>query len=765
MYHQPARQSISQARPQGVISLSCYSLAMLSLFILYLLWPNSSAAATSLAGVWQITGNDQQLGPYSGLLELRQRADGGNLDVIRVVHLERYQHQDGRGVDLVWTGTISNSALSGTQIQVALTRGDFITQVGNLKRTPADSQPLQVIGNLQVQGNNLAIQYHAPAEPSFAVTETALPYQASGAQPIWQAQRFERDTHGDLLPFKLDSSLKFLITLSTSKSVLDMDALEKEPRDYLFKRFADFHQLPAVQAYVNNPLFKRAIHQQIVDRTDFDFYQQNPKILRVINKVVDAISLAETEVRANAFRASFTDKEKFYQSGLTNEFVGKHGMVFRGIDTAGQEIPDQDGALWTGVYIYTQALRYQMTGEEEALNNVRRSLQGILTLLNITGNSSTFARTLRPHANTVTAPWRAGSGEFAAFDWLEGGNNDMAKGVVLGMIASWEVLPNNDPLRSSISGNARRLIKMDKFQIDEGDNGAMALLLYGITNSGFLADVYKGSGQTILRNPLLKEYAKSGGGSFYLFGISDWSGNHLTLTTALCLQRLLSHTNADDLQAWWAEAPALAWERHLQKLEHPLHAALALASGKLTDLNKRKEALEQIQWAQRSFPLPKHNFNVDHRLRADFVMSPFPTIPWKLDWMTNNDRQQSIRAYPLFEQVVDEYRWNDSHFMLQGYGLTDRRVPGTDYLFLYWLARNSQIECLLNWAETAVPKLLAPANADTYFQAPNMFRYYRDTKATVYISSTNNHVYYQGPNGIKEDVGSLSSWLDVSACQ
>jgi hypothetical protein len=71
----------------------------------------------------------------------------------------------------------------------------------------------------------------------------------------------------------------------------------------------------------------------------------------------------------------------------------------------------------------------------------------------------------------------------------------------------------------------------------------------------------------------------------------------------------------------------------------------------------------------------------------------------------------------------------------------------------------------LNWAETAVPNLLAPANADTYFQAPTLFRYYRDTKATVYISSANNHVYYQGPNGIREDVGTLSSWLDVSACR
>ena len=732
-------------------------------------WTNNSEAANSLAGIWRLNGSDARLGSYTGLLELRERPNDGTLEAIRVVHLEHYSHQDGRGVDLVWTGTVADTAENGAQILVSLSRADFITQVGDVRRTAGDASPLKVFGKIQIGSNGLDIHYTAPEDATFSVTENALRIGPSGSEPIWQSQRFERETHPDLAPFTLDDTVKFVLSTLFPNSLLDIDALQADPRNYLFHYFADYHQLPAVQPYVNDPLFQRAMHLQIVDRTDFDYYQQNPNRLRVINKVVDPISLAETEIRANAFRTSLAAKESFYQEGLTREFVGPHGMVVRSIDALGQEQPDPDSALWTGVYTYTQALRYKISGEEEALTNLRRSLFGLLTLMDITGNSQTFARTLRLHAPVVEAPWHPGSGVFAQFDWLEGGNNDMAKGLVLGMIAGWEVLPQDDPLRQAISGHARGLLQLDVFQPNIADlrsNEALAYLLAGVTNDGVLADLFVGTAQTLLRTPALKLYAQSGGGPFYLYGISDWSGNHLTLTTTLAFQRLLSHTNATDLQALWSRAPAVAWEKPLRRLDHPLHAALAVASGTLDDdASKRKEAIDEVNWGLRSFPFPKHPYTVDHRIKGDFVLSPFPSLPWKQDWLTNAGRQQSIRAYPLFEQQVDEYRWNDGHFSTGGPGLGDQRVPGTDYLFLYWLSRNGDTECLLNWAENAYSNLFSPAVAISQFQAPFTYRYYRNTNSILGVSSVDNHVYYRGPDGKVQDVGPLSDWLPKSGCQ
>ena len=56
--------------------------------------------------------------------------------------------------------------------------------------------------------------------------------------------------------------------------------------------------------------------------------------------------------------------------------------------------------------------------------------------------------------------------------------------------------------------------------------------------------------------------------------------------------------------------------------------------------------------------------------------------------MTNPERQQSIRAYPMLEQTMDAYFWNDGPFSIGPSGLGERRVPGVDYLFLYWIARD-----------------------------------------------------------------------------
>ena len=731
-------------------------------------WPNNSEAANALAGIWRISGSDARLGSYTGLLELREHSNEGTLEAIRTVHLENYSHQDGRGVDLVWTGTMAGAAEESPQILISLARADFITQVGALQRTGSDATPLEVIGTIQIHGDNLVIHYSATEDPAFSVTENALRGGPSGLEPIWQSYRFERETHPDLVPFTLSDPVKLLLTALFSNSTVDIGALQANPHAYLFQVFDDYHNLPEVQPYVSDPLFQRAVHLQIVDRTDFDYYRQNPDRLRVINKVVDPISLAETEVRANAFSASEAQKEIFYQDGLTREFVGPHGMVVRSIDASGQVLPEQDGALFTGVYTYTQALRYKHSGEEEALNNLRRSLTGILALMDITGNSRTFARTLRVHEPLVIAPWHPGSGQFAQFDWLEGGNNDMAKGLVLGMIAGWEVLPQDDPLRQAISSHASDLLQLDVFKpttSDAGGNSALASLLAGITNKGFLADFLVQSGLSLLRAPPLKLYAQSGGGPFYLFGISDWSGNHLTLTTTLAFQRLLSHTTATDLQALWSQASAVAWET-LRTLDHPLHAALAIGSGALDDdINKRKSAIDEVKWGLRSFPFPKHPFTVDHRIRDDFVLSPFPSLPWKLDWLTNAGRQQSIRAYPLFEQQVAEYRWNDGHFTIGSVGLGDQRVPGADYLFLYWVSRNSNVECLLNWAESNYPDLFSPAGAISQFQSPYIYRYYRNTNAYVGFSSSDNHVYYLRPDGVLEDVGELSAWLTTATCQ
>ena len=82
-----------------------------------------------------------------------------------------------------------------------------------------------------------------------------------------------------------------------------------------------------------------------------------------------------------------------------------------------------------------------------------------------------------------------------------------------------------------------------------------------------------------------------------------------------------------------------------------------------------------------------------------------------------------------------------------------------------------QINCLFDWAETAYPDLLSPAPAATQFPEVNKYPYYytyrtyKDTGASVGVSSLDNHVYYLGPDHILNDLGELWVWLGKSSCQ
>ncbi|MFI3138292.1 MAG: alkaline phosphatase D family protein, partial [Methylococcaceae bacterium] len=73
------------------------------------------------------------------------------------------------------------------------------------------------------------------------------------------------------------------------------------------------------------------------------------------------------------------------------------------------------------------------------------------------------------------------------------------------------------------------------------------------------------------------------------------------------------------------------------------------------------------------------------------------------------------------------------------------------------------LTCLLNWAESAYPKLFGAAGAVSQVQLPYTYRYYKNTDAYVGVSSVDNHVYYLAA-GVLQDVGALSGWLKTAGC-
>jgi hypothetical protein len=78
--------------------------------------------------------------------------------------------------------------------------------------------------------------------------------------------------------------------------------------------------------------------------------------------------------------------------------------------------------------------------------------------------------------------------------------------------------------------------------------------------------------------------------------------------------------------------------------------------------------------------------------------------------------------------------------------------------------RLNSIGCLFNWAEKNYPALF-PAGSATAVWTIYTYRHYSAINTYLGVSSTDNHVYYMGPDGNLQDEGPLSYWLHLASCQ
>lgn len=78
--------------------------------------------------------------------------------------------------------------------------------------------------------------------------------------------------------------------------------------------------------------------------------------------------------------------------------------------------------------------------------------------------------------------------------------------------------------------------------------------------------------------------------------------------------------------------------------------------------------------------------------------------------------------------------------------------------------QSSSFDCLFNWAERNYAQFLSPAGGVSQTMLSYYFRHYKNTNTYLGISSTDNHVYFLGPNANMVDLGQVSTWLSTAGC-
>lgn len=649
--------------------------------------------------IYSLQGRHAARGAFHGDLELRVDSSGV-LNATRVVTFDTDRYE-GLKIQEVWTGTGRINSDGTADVRFELKQADVFQSVDGVQRSP------------EAFRTKLAVDYHVDLSTGSIATGNGDRTEAlngevrsAGVEPLWVNKRQALVTKGDSHPFigKLSVDTLFAPTI-------------KKYREDSF-----------TAPYLQRPEFISQNQYEIFDPTDFEFLRAHPDTIRVVNKTLDSISMFEAAVRRDAYGPTLLEKARAFDQAMLDHHLNEYGLlVIAGVDSKGQlsgQSANGDGGLWSGMYAGSQAMRWLVTHEPEAMANFKRALKGLMLLMDVTGNEKEFARTAVPMipGEKLSGVWRQGVAPYQNVKYIEGGNNDMIKGLLHGFAWAFEILPENDPVLMEVKAHAPRLLKLGpatSAQHFRNRYHALGLSALSTKERKYLLPF------TIMYNEVVStaDLAEVDRG-FYYGGIADWSGINLgnvsrvteVLIAKNVAQKLsLGNSTYDLIFGVTAAKPRIlkaareniagTWGTYASlRLAYLTISAETFAFRddgikgtnvtSFTHAELFPGAREQAIWMLREIPVmrPGHSVAYNRMLSPEWCASAWPVRPWK-EFSENepfSSHYQGAYQYPIFEGEAygsDNY-WT-GHFGYSGGGFTAGQHGRIDYLHAYWMARMS----------------------------------------------------------------------------
>ena len=644
----------------------------------------------------QIQGTRSDLGAYQGVVQVRAKEQGG-FEVVRVVTFEQFRFE-GLRVQEVWSGEgeIRNGIL---QARFVLKRADLFNSVdGKSRRSEEFQQPLEISYSLSLDGKRSVLNF-AQIQISEQVLGTS-----ENSEVLWKNER------------------QFLVSKGSSHEWIGRAAFATLFAPLMKKYSEDSF----VCAYKNRPEYISGQQYFIFDPTDFEFLKNNPNTLRIANKVIDQISLVESQLRHDAYAPTLQEKQKAFDQDLAKNHLNETGLYSRSVLNAeGQSIgmsSNGDGALWSGMYAGSQAMRWIVTKDPAALENFKKITRGLMLLMDITGDSKEFARTaeLMLPGEALSFPWRQGVAPYQNFKYVEGGNNDMIKGLFHAFAWAFEIFPEEDSFLSEVKLHVQRLpdLKIAR-EYNHPNNWIFTTGLAALATGD-----QKWRGKYLQYYGLVADAVNELGltQGFYYGGVADWSGINLMMVSEVTDiliaknvakkfgnlssrktsidEKMLRKARQNLMDSWGTFADA--------RRDFLTVAALAFGLGNSLDLSEKtkpqdwtaKELWEKNRemavWSLREVPLSKtqHRISYDFSLSPDWSLSAWPQLPWKSlgEKPPIAYYYQGAYQYPIFESsaIAEDLFWKGV-FDFRASGATLSGNGRIEYLHMYWMARLARL--------------------------------------------------------------------------
>ena len=435
--------------------------------------------------------------------------------------------------------------------------------------------------------------------------------------------------------------------------------------------------------------------------------------------VLLSLCLAPAMAGAQTFDPELQAKADDYQDYIDTWVITPLGALTGAVtftDASRSEISclnyQGDSMIWSGEYLGSQALRYRITGDEGARQNIIDMVQYMQSAHDITGTPGYIGRFAGPDE----MPWNCnvkstggkgpekvlGTGEWEGYYWIDETSRDQYSGYMFGMVQAYDAI-DDEPTKEIIRNAMAEIVEMltnNRWNITDQNgeytgNGAayvgpLMRLGWLVIAAHVLDDEYYWNlldEQYVAMKPFLAVDIWSGYNRY-----REFFGNNLRYLTLQSIFRL------------WPDRVRLQeiWDLH-QRWNRPstkeilnpffdaVHVGGCLRLGNCDETEMEQIAADNLKVLQDFWEAPNYRRPV---VCSDQPLDPFSVwadqflhnIPW-LEDLINID-PQTAEARELQDRPWTDMYWQSGDvFAVSCSGYEDQTFVGSgfDYVLGYWL--------------------------------------------------------------------------------
>ena len=379
---------------------------------------------------------------------------------------------------------------------------------------------------------------------------------------------------------------------------------------------------------------------------------------------------------------------------LTSTGVLAYQADVRRVDGDAAPMAYADMAIWTGMYVAAESMRYLVTADPDAIDRLDRAIDGLTLLHQVTNTPGFPARAVQrptdPHDASVY--WVVGSGRFSEYRWLGDTSVDQVLGLLYGY--GWAFDATDDATRrrrvaadvtaivDRLVAHGMQIVGADGRRVKHGDltaglfaenlNALIALALVKtaahVAPDGPYERIYRDLAER-------KGYARRALAARdrwweFVTGVNH-SDNNLAV---LAYDALLRYERDPRLRDLYHAGLRRTWNVASRE-GNALMTGIAVAHGVPVDQTAVRAAIASLV----DFPLEQRDVEVMNSRRADVCVAH------------RRDRTGDLQAcapLPMSERPRGPFEWNQNPYRLDRSGRGELEFSGLGYLVAYWLGRH-----------------------------------------------------------------------------